>query len=405
MKKTTIYFICIFLISMLSGCLTKNSEIYGSVKVYDYVDDICDEPYRLVSKKLIEKTPDNMEYSFVTLNRNLTFTANSYLSPISIDASTTSFYDRAISCNYVSVVHDLYMEDLYKVLKKYDLYLPDQHWMYVTDFTDINTIVEAILEADQIYKTEEQFHESKEFLVKYPLSSIHLVWQRSKDEALEHRTWVNLTDIAVNGQNTESELYDKLAHLFAQKYIDGDIENGRNIPEEYLKSKHVSTLSTIKLNDVEMLYDTEENPYNAYSLTTDDYKFCWYSQSADSYMMVIDIGFLSDNMSIPLIIREYVYALGGSYDAAPSEKGYISHWTIGNDTWEMKSEMSDGAIAQLEITKNGVPLNIDYFTVDEERSIGATFCAGLTVDDFCQLFNITWNVQESKDTIYFYSIQ
>ena len=57
----------------------------------------------------------------------------------------------------------------------------------------------------------------------------------------------------------------------------------------------------IELNGEEMLYDSNDNPYGQYGLTTDDYKYCWYSKEQESYMMVMDIGLVCDNMSFPMI--------------------------------------------------------------------------------------------------------
>ena len=84
-----------------SGCLGRNAEVYGQRHVLDYVDSVCSEPYELLGRELIEEDPDNMEYYFRTLDRDLDFQANSYLSPVWIDATETSFYTREISCDYV----------------------------------------------------------------------------------------------------------------------------------------------------------------------------------------------------------------------------------------------------------------------------------------------------------------
>ena len=405
MKKNLI-FSCLLLLflSVLAGCTGKDGRIYGQKKVIEYVDSICQEPYELVEKKWVERHPDNMEYSFRTVNRDLSFQANSYLSPIWIDATQTSFYSRELSCSYVSAVREQYSEELQEVLTASDLYLEEHGWMYLLSFSDIDRVIETILEADKVYQQELEYN-SKEFLQEHPLFSVHLVWHRSEAEAEAHDSWVNITDIGITGQNQKEELYLRLANAYAQLSVNGKITDSSDIPSEYLEGKHVSMLPDIELDGREMLYDISENPYGPCGLTTDDYKYCWYNQELDSYMMVIDAGYISDGMSFPLIIREYVRALGGTYDVRRQDSACSSTWTIGSDTWKMAAEFSDGDITGLEIEKNGEKLSIPYLTVDEDINIRASFCAGVTADDFCRLLPLSYEIDEKNGRIIFSSIE
>ena len=84
-------------------------------------------------------------------------------------------------------------------------------------------------------------------------------------------------------------------------------------------------------------------------------------------MMVVDIGLITDRMSIPLIIREDAEALGGGTYRASSQDGiYTSTWTIGGDTWIMEAEYDDDEVRSLEVRKNGSPLDFSYITVQED---------------------------------------
>lgn len=364
------------------------------------MDELCGEPYELLEKELIEENPDNMEYRFKAQNRELYFNANSYLAPITIDATKTNFYSKEISCDYVNAVRSLYSSEVNQVLAQDPHYLEEQGWIYVLSFADLESVVDTVLAADQVYLPEAQYN-STEFLKQHPLRTIHLTWQRSEEEALAHETWVNLTDVAVNGLNTREALYDKLADCYAQCYVDKKIENGTGIPQRYLADKHRSYLTSIKLNGSEMLYDRNENPYGPYGLTTDDYKYCWYSDAADSYMLVIDIGLTSDNMSFPLILREYALALGGEYECYAKDDVYCSTWEIGEDVWQMTAKFHDNEIIKLKIEKNGRPLDISYVTSADDSQVGASFCVGLTASDFCSLFGLSYQVDEEQGSIQF----
>ena len=400
-KNRMLVLVCLVIMICFAGCVGPDGKIKGERAVIRYVNSICEEPYELTGSELIEEEPDNMEYRFQTTERELSFQANSYLSPIWIDASETSFYDKKISCNYVSVVHDLYEEEVKKCLSDNERYLSSDGWMYLLSFSDIENVVDTILKADKVYQQELEFN-SEEFLREYPVRNVHIVWFPTAQEAAEHDNWVNIMDIDINGLNTKEELYDRLANKYAQLYVDGELEDN-GIPKKYLGDKHISLLEKIELDGTEMFYDMEENPLSECGLSTDNYKYCWYNKEVDSYMMVMDIGFCTDNGSYPLINREYVNGLGGSYHISGKGDTYTSSWTIGSDTWEMKSKYSDNVIRNFDIKKNGKKLDISYIESEDDYNIGALFCVGVSVEDFCKLFDLSYTVDEEAGKISFYS--
>ena len=148
-KPFALFLLTALLLSSFTGCTGKDGEIYGQRKVLEYVDSICTEPYHLVDRELIEESPDNMEYRFMTDNRELAFTANSRLVPITIDATQTSFYRREITCDYVNAVRGLYRDDIDAVLQENGQYLEEHGWIYLLSFSDIDQVVDTILTADQ----------------------------------------------------------------------------------------------------------------------------------------------------------------------------------------------------------------------------------------------------------------
>lgn len=405
MKKIMTALILFLTAAMMSGCLTADSSIYGQKEVFDYVNSVCDEPYTLVEKELIKENPDNMEYTFKTKERDLYFKANSYLAPMSIDATETPFYTRDISCTYVNEVHAQYEEALDKFLNSHELYSASDRSFKINSFSDIDAVIDIILDADTVYAPEEKYHKTKDFLVQNPLSSIGVIWQDTDAPADSYNPKIRVASIGISGQNTREELYERLANTYAQLYVDGKISVGSDIPQSYLASKHVSMIRTITLDGEEMLYDCQDNPYSTLGLTTDDYKYCWYSDSLNSYMMVIDIGLISENMSFPLINREYVYGQNGLYDTARKENKCMSKWTIGENTWEMQTYFQDNEIMFFKVTKNGTPLELPYVTCDDDHNVQASFCVGVTVEDFCQLFDLTYKIDEEKKVIAFYSYE
>lgn len=387
----------------LTGCLGADAEIYGQETVLDYVDTVCDEPYRLTGQQLVEQTPDRMEYTFKTSDRDLTFTADSYLEPVTIDGSVFS-YTREISCDYVNAVHDLYRDDIKKILEENPRYLPEHGWFYLLSFNDINSIVYSVLDADKVWQQELAFHDQA-WLKKNSVTYIHLVYHTSQEEADAHSDWVNLTDISVTGSNTFENLYDKISNAYIQKAVDKEITDP-SIPEHLLydSDHHVSTLTSITLNGSEMLYDNEENPASSYGLTTEDYKTVWWSEGEDSHMILSDIGMITDNMSYPLIIREYVDQMGGEYSVKVTEDQYESRWTIGQSTWVMDVTYTDkGKIQKFGLTRNGEPIRVDILTSDDDPHVTATFVVGMKVSDFSKMLGMTYTINEAERTLVFTS--
>lgn len=387
---------------ILAGCSGPDGKIYGKEQVLKYVDAVCSESYTLTGTELVAQQPDDMRYDFITDDRGLVFSAHSTLTPITIDASVTRFYTKNITCNYVQAVHELYDKAVTAELARGATWLPEHEWMYLVSFNDLDNVVDTLLAADSVYAAELSWN-SPEFLQENPIATVHLVWHHSAEEAAEHSSWVNITDVSLTGQHTRQELYDELANRYAQLYVDGEIENGDGIPEKYLEGKHVRRLNTLTLDGKPLAYDTDDNPYSDLSLTTDDYAYSWYSDTAGSYLVAADVGYMDNNSSFPLILREYVLALGGTYSRESNDYQSVSHWTIGGDSWMLTSQMKNRTVTQWSVSKNEVPLELTWYTVEQERDIGASFCVGVPVEDFCRLFNLSYTVDEAAGVLAFTS--
>lgn len=384
----------------LAGCVGADAEIYGEKEVLEYVDGVCPEPYELVGSELIEQKPDNMEYRFRTTERSLEFTANSYLSPVMLDATETPFYTRQITCDYLTAVRSLYYDEAKARIAASSRCHPENGRLYLTGFSQIGEVIDAVLAADEVYLPELDYNGAV-FMRENPVLVTHVVYYPSEEAAQQNKNWVNIADLSVNGLNEREQLYDKVANAYAQRVVDQKIDDPQ-VPQEYLEGKHRGWLDRIELDGTQMLYDDPENPYNIFGLNTDDYCYSWYSEELDSYMLVSDLGFYSDNSSMPLIIREYVRALGGEYSLRAEEDHFFSSWTIGENRWELETVYQDG-ICSVVLTKNGRALPLHYLTVEEDSNVRATFCIGLTAEEFCSLFDLSYEVDEPGGRICFFS--
>ena len=386
---------------LLASCTTIDSDVYGEEEVLDYVRSVCpDEEFELVSSEQVEDRPKNVEYTFRSRERDLTFTANSYLKNVTIDGSSTILYSKEISCTYVSEIHDLYYDRAVRILEELPTY--DDGWIGLLSFDNLGQVAEVMARAGDVYREELDYND-EDFLWNNPLTSVHLAWYPSQEDMEAHQSWINMADFGINGLSSQEELYQRLADEYAQMCVDNQLDELAAIPEEYTRGKHMTRLDSIYLDGKKMTYNSQEDSVNQWSLITDRFCYCWYSQETGSYMLPCDIGYVTDSASVPLIVLEYVSALGGSYCLEPEEGLWLSSWKIGDDTWQMESQFSDNEITEFNVMKNGEPLNLPFVTADEDTEVGARFCVGLKVEDFAGLFDLDYRIDESTKRIDFYS--
>lgn len=386
-----------FFCAVLTGCTGIDGKAPDQNTVLKRVDLVCSEPYELISVVQTGERPESFVYTFVT-ERGLTFTAQSYLQRVYLDASATNFYTPTVSVFYVDAVHEQYGERVSAILSECPQ--KQQYGFAFLSFGDAEEAARYLAEADAVY-AEELAWNDEQFLKEYPLSVVNVRWYRDASALEENRDACFLCSVGLNGTWTQQTLQEYLEEQYAQAYVDGEIENGEDIPRELVESLHVSELTTLTLDGQVMTYDTLRNQASAVRLSTEDYAFSWYSGKRESYMLVCDVGFVSESQSYPLIAAEYVAALGGEYHV--NTKGFDAYWTIDGVTWQMTAQYEDGAVRGVEVTRDGVPLKLDYVTVEDDWKIGATFCIGLPVDQFAKLFDLSYEIDEESRWLAFFS--
>ncbi|NCB91436.1 MAG: hypothetical protein EOM40_02530 [Clostridia bacterium] len=394
-QMTLLCFVCLF----LCACTTIDGDVPGKKEVSKYVKESVSEKYELESVEKIQEHPDKVEYTYSSKKRDLIFHAYSYLANITIDACSTSFYSREISCDYVSIMQELYYDDAEKILKNAECYDKEDEVFMIHDFDDVADIAKTIIQADRIYSKELEYND-KAFLKENPLMDL-VIW---RTDPLDEESWIYVGRENLTGTREYSEVYGSITKKYAQLCCDNHITD-KKIPEKYTRDLHVSTLNTIMLNGKEMLYDINDTPYSTYGLTTDSVRKSWYNKQFDSYMLVCDIGLMPENGSGFMVINEYVTALGGTYHL-DTEK-MITKWKIGTDRYEMRAKYSkkddEDSVISLDIKKNGEKLDIRYLTYKEDREVGISFGVGIPVEDFVKLFDLDYKIDEENETLIFES--
>lgn len=401
-----ILFIIIFS-SLVSGCgVNIDSEVYGEDEVMEYVAEcVPNENYELVSVEEMCEKPQNVEYTFKSLDRDITFTANSYIATITFE---WTYYKKEISCSYDNAVWAIYRERFFDELEESSLwdgseYIPE---MYLMSFADIDTVADSIYAASDILKEELQYND-EDYIKKYLYQYIHIYWVQDEEAVAdwEAGTYCFITTIKADGFITREEIYEQIADAYSQEAKNLNVKNDDDIPEIYFQDKHNYKLNTIYLNNEEMTYEEVSNPFNDGEPVTSYFKYSLYNSELESYMMYVDTGHY-DSWKAALIIPEYVEALNGTWENL--ENG--ASWQIGGDEWILTCEYSSDStgeyVSDISIKKNGKELQLDCFleTGDEINSVRTYKIVYLSIDDFAKLFNLSYKIDEENDSISFYSI-
>lgn len=84
-------------------------------------------------------------------------------------------------------------------------------------------------------------------------------------------------------------------------------------------------------------------------------------------------------------------------------KGEIE-WNTGTNTVTIHAKKDvDGSLSFFAIYKNGDVLDIPYTTnTDEQSVVHCTYLAGISVDDFADLFDVTYEIDEIAGEVRFF---
>ena len=191
-----------------------------------------------------------------------------------IDASATNFYTPTVSVNYAEAVRALYSENITDLLAGVK---PSGSEAALLSYDGIGALARCVAQANDVYAQELAWND-EDFLRDHPYGTLAVYWYPDEASRDSREGGVRLCGLPIDGLQTEQALYDAIAAAYAQAYVDGRMPDPGDIPDDLLSRTHVSRLTTITLNGREMTYDTAENPYASYGLTTDDYRFIWYNR-------------------------------------------------------------------------------------------------------------------------------
>lgn len=358
-----------------------------SMELASYIKGTCGEKCTVISHDDIYGYDRNVVFHLKSDERDIEFI---------IYAKRQEDGSYKFQTDYMNAVRDLYADEIAELFEDFDY--SSRPGVLLSDSDEIVPLSEAIVEANAIFRRELDYN-SETFLKEYNFGTIPVFGKTGPGKYDYNKT---ITEFIIDGsvldkQQIESQIRTELSRKIKDEILDAQFYS--DLTEE-IDAIHKTRLNHIYLNGEEMLYDTKLSSYSNFAHTTDDYCYAFYDEDTDSYMMSIDYGYLSESSSFPLIISEYAHHLGGDYEAL-TPPGYGSRkikaaWTVDGHSYASSCIFSDNKANRFTVIKDGKKLDI---TPHEGKDC---FTVSLTVDDFCKLFDLTYEIQEAEDAIYFH---
>ncbi|SDB07991.1 hypothetical protein SAMN02910298_00290 [Pseudobutyrivibrio sp. YE44] len=378
-----------------SGKLDTSEYYPFEREVKSYLKDNCGEKVKYLGCQFLCHSPEEVRYSFKTKERGLVF--NVYRRQITDENDKKKI---EFESDYANKVRELYRDDIETLFDEFDY--PFNEGVLLTNTEQAQKVIAAVDKANEIYRKELKYN-SKEFLMNHPIGQVD-VWGCETDD-IHNDSCYKLSEYVIYGAKIDKEArLEELENSIAAAIKDGNLSKEIYTGlSDKIDSFHKSQLNHIYLNDEEMLYDNNKSQYSYYGLVTDDYCYSYYDEENEQYMMSIDFGLIADYCgSVPLVIAEYMDRLGGTFTIlTPDQKERTldlkTQWEYGGHTWNMSSHYEDQGVSKVKFTKDGQKLDID---VQEGK---AFYVLGVSVDDFCKLFDFTYKIDEDADSIYFYT--
>ncbi|RKM58367.1 hypothetical protein D6853_02205 [Butyrivibrio sp. X503] len=403
-KKIALVLMLMAMIFILCAC-TANAPVHSKREVKKYIDQLCNEEHEIVSIEEVSESPRAVVYTVRSKERDLEFEVVTCRSAVFFPTSSTVlYYEKSISDDYVKKIHEIYKDDINQLFKGYEIEYTGA--IPIRDINEIESVAESIHTANMIYSDEMKYN-SREFLDAHPYCYIYLSGINKEDGNTSQ-----FIQFKINGSDKSTEeITEEIKDAIAQKITDGVFSKETYTGLDEITSKqHKSKLNHVFLNDEEMLYDNNNSPYVYAGLITDEYCYSAYNYDIEKYMMVVDCGLVADYWGSPaLVIPEYVDHLGGQYtlistDQKERKLNLESEWEINGHKWKMtayyngESEDYDKSISKVKVIRDGKNLSFTAYAGPDNRPL-----IMLTADDFCKLFDLTYKVDEEKESIYFYS--
>lgn len=347
MKKILFSIFCLSLLFaflfVLTGCSSKPVYMEKS-KVLEIVEYNFGDKYKLIDESSYPDTTEEhntmYEYKFQNSKGN-TFSMFSGTSHGGEPFS--SFYQSSVTNNYINAKLDRYKDDIDRIFKKYFLSYENKYsYLYITiyNFKDIENVSKAIYEIKELLDLEETN------IVSYDQYEIHTYLPVGLSLEVNSKSYYITCDFSRGD---------------SQEYIKSSLEN-----EMIDYATRFGVLDQIGATSEAMSNFHIKSASHSFGIH-DQVTFYYDEDVQDYYTRDLSICLNYDKYSYNHndCFQKLVESKGGTF----SRNGWTNTWTIGNNTWyAVMTVNSKGEFENLEVTKNGRKLNLEYCLYKDEKN-------------------------------------
>lgn len=334
----------ILMLTLLSGIIFSGCSLepmyYSEEEVLQYVFDVYGVGWKFTDKEMyLDSTDDrNKVYKYTfTDAQGMSFSVEAYTYRISIDASTTMFYDKGIRDDYLDQKLEFNRKNIEKVLSAsgFDWEIKKDYvdmQIYLDNYRQTEKAAEVLAEIDRILNLKCNFE-------KWPVKENHLTVQISLKPDSGEEDWKGDYDYRITQVDFSNSESERLSASEVEEYIGWrlaeKVKLGKsdiyNIPDEFLYSYPEGELNLVFDEGIEpdcsyrFIYDFENKIYWIYNLDPcQDFEDFPYNYS--------DKGSFSQLVAI----------MGGNYYA----DDFNGEWTIGEHNWSAYLEVDESNMYQ-----------------------------------------------------------
>ena len=411
--RTVLLALAVAVVALLAGCgsVPIDTPAPSQELVLAYVSDKCpNEAFELVGSEQVSELPEKVVYTFRSTERDLTFTATS-----EITEPTYSLFPvgpkPSISCDYSSVVRDLYHDAaLARLAELCDSYgdgaplLPDDSdRLYVTNYRQLEAAMEMIARVDEVYVDEFAFNDAQ-WVRENASTSLSVCWfdgSAPEEGASRPDNWEHIGYVAMFGELDAADARDKLARAYAQMVVDNSVPADKTLPKSYLEGLHRTNIDCITVRGEEVPFGLGEtnwgdatNPYQRDHISEGGGVVARWSDERGCYLVRVNMDGTDPrdrDESGSWLVQQVAQLAGGSYEKDAT--GFS--WEVGDVRGHMEyvGMENDRKVARLEL--NG---RISTVSCSTEEA-GLYDAVAMPVDDFAALFGLTASVDEAEGVI------
>ena len=396
MKKS--YFIILILLIALSltGCGSKKGELYKKRVVLKRVARVVpSENYKLDRIEPVQDSDVSKEiYYFKSKDRDLEFRAINTRQPVLYESG---LYGKALKVLYAEDVHELYKDRIEGelMLGGYDF---KHHRFCINSFNELKKVSDTIVAADNIYKQETKYN-TPEWMVENPAHKCTVSLMHINENGKEVGS--SIGGAHIDGTWDSKKLYDYLCYRYASCIKKGDFSDD-SVPRSVLDMAHIQTLKHVYLNGIEISKTGYDDAKSEGVYNNSESSYCAeYCYAMNDYIIEFNTAIVPKDCG-PHVTEEYLSILAPGYDVKYNDGLYKWDYNgseyVATTTPGKKSDY----VGSFSITKDGQNLELPYIKCSEWTSpVHGLYVVGLTVHDFAKLFNLSVEIDEDSESLYF----